>query len=138
MKSIKSWALVASSVHPASRASKYATWRKLKAIPEEWIAAIEKDYPAIKAPKAEKPLPSVGQVIVNAGKSAIQNVLNAAMGGRVFRNPEEVAKVHEICKSCPTGEYRESDDRCSNAGCGCFTTAKAWLNAEKCPSGHWK
>lgn len=42
-----------------------------------------------------------------------------------------------ICKTCPSGLYKNGRCDRSQGGCGCYLAAKWRIASEKCPKGHW-
>jgi hypothetical protein len=78
-------------------------------------------------------LPSAAEQALNAGGAAYR-AAQALFGGTDFKvSPAERADRQEICLSCPF--FIRKSERCSK--CGCFTTYKTYLKAEKCPIGRW-
>jgi hypothetical protein len=48
---------------------------------------------------------------------------------------EEYKTRLELCKNCPTKQFRESDGKC--AACTCIVEQKALMRTEQCPHNHW-
>lgn len=115
---------------PSVRAARYAKWRREQVMPEEWIAAIEKDYPP-------QTMPRPVQLLTNLGKSAVDVLMHGIETGRIFRTEEEKERLLSICRACPSGQYNDRAGRCAHPECGCHMGAKTWLEALKCPGGHW-
>jgi hypothetical protein len=132
LKEVNAYAMAASTCPPSVRAARYAKWRSDKLMPEEMIAAIEKQFPP-----REPSLPSVPQLAMNSAQAFVRNVIHAVSEMRIKPSDEEIDGRRAICKSCPSKLYRASDNRCAHPSCGCYLKAKTWLEAEECPDGHW-
>lgn len=130
---IQQWAWSIKVLPASMRARKYANWRKGKAMPEEWIKAIEAAYP----PLPEKPLPGIGQQAVNAAKAVVRTAVHVATGGKLCVPEIEGLRRQGKCEANTCGFYRASDQRCSHESCGCFLKVKPWFEAERCPVGLW-
>lgn len=131
---IEKWIFVLEHLPESQRIKKYEAWRQLKTMPEDWIQYLEHEFPAV---KKEPALPSALNMAKNVAQSAKRNIRSIITGNRLSRPQDEIDRIHGICKACPGGFYRASDDRCSHFKCGCFLKAKRWLKAESCPDGHW-
>ena len=80
---------------------------------------------------AERPFPSLGAQIVNAGVAIARNGLHLSKTGNLRVSPEVASARFAICQACPL--FEPQTERCSHPRCGCFTRLKTRLTAERCP-----
>lgn len=77
-----------------------------------------------------KKLPSIG---ARARHLAGDLATVATTPGPKAVSHEEQQRRHTICEGCPY--YKKG--WCAHSACGCYTRAKTWLAALKCPDGRW-
>lgn len=78
------------------------------------------------------------RLVINATQAAAR-VAKAALHLDPILVPEPDAERRlSICLRCPGGHYAgRPHQRCMHPKCGCFLAAKARLQTERCPAGHW-
>jgi hypothetical protein len=88
------------------------------------------------AAQREAPLPSLLERAQNLAGAA-GRVIKAVVEGQPIEI-EEVLYQERLarCRSCPSQQYRASDQTC--AECGCYIRAKAALATEFCRLGYWQ
>jgi len=88
------------------------------------------------AAQREAPLPSLLERAKNLAGAA-GRVIVAVVEGQPIEI-EEVLYQERLarCRSCPSQQYRASDQTC--AECGCYVRAKAALATEFCRLGYWQ
>ena len=85
---------------------------------------------------AEAPLPSLFERASNAAKAS-GRVVKAVIKGITVEvdRPVYLARLTQ-CFSCPSKQFRASDENC--ADCGCPVREKAALATEVCKMGYWR
>jgi len=88
------------------------------------------------AAQREAPLPSLLERAKNLAGAA-GRVIKAIVDDQPIEI-EEVLYQERLarCRSCPSQQYRASDQTC--AECGCYVRAKAALATEACRLGYWQ
>ena len=143
MNTFEKWLRVARTMPAELRAARYATWRAQRTIPQEWVQAIEKSFPAQdeshrghREHRGED-LPSGRQLLANAGQATLRNAASVLRGEPLGVDEAEATRRRAICDANVCGMYRAESERCAHPKCGCYLRLKIWLKAECCPMALW-
>jgi len=84
-------------------------------------------------PIQKEETPTVFEMVKNVGKSIVTNTKSVITGNGLKLTKEEADKRLTICKGC--AHFDAATERCRK--CGCYTSLKTYLKAERCPIGMW-
>lgn len=82
--------------------------------------------------------PPPHRLAINALGAASRVAQAAIQRQPILVDETEATRRLTICLRCPGGHYAgRPHQRCMHPRCGCFLAAKARLQTERCPAGHW-